>query len=97
MSMLDFLDVLANNGDILEPVFVYRHDYLNADVLLGIFRYDKSKSTYSEIHKYLARFVGECTKVQLELLLLYCTGAKVLPMKEISVKYVNQDGVFSST
>ena len=97
LKVFGFLDVLMKYPKILEPVFVYKEDYLTPSVLLSTFHYDESKEEYPSVHEFFVRFVNECTYADLEKLLIYCTGCKLLPLKHIQVKYVKQDGLFSST
>ena len=97
LKLLGFLDVLTNHPKLLEPVFVCTEDYLTAEVVFSILDFDDSKDQYPVIHGYFTAYVGECERQELEDLLIYCTGSKILPFHKIKVKYSKEEGLFSST
>ena len=98
LKMLGVLELIINNPDIFEPLFVYREGHLNATSLKEKLEFDeRNKMDNEDTHKFLMRYLEEATVDSLEDFLILCHGSKLLPITEITVSYGSTPGFAIST
>lgn len=90
MEILGFLDVLAKNADLFEPLFVYKADQLTFNVIAEKLSFPELNEEHRKVHDYLMRFLEEADTNKLEIFIHFCTGCKVLPFQKIRVVFFSQ-------
>lgn len=100
LRLFGVLDIVANNEELFESLFVYKDSQLTMDLLMQQVTFEiegEEDEKIKNVKEKFTKYLEKADRKKLEEFLLYCTGSKLLPLQKIRVKFAEGDGIVGST